>query len=148
MKKYLFLFVIIVSSCHGDYWELGNDYLYCERVIYKQYGDGENQWELPVIMGQVLNFDYDSNFIIAYQVPSRTSFDEQKDFKDFRGKEDSLENKWDEMRSIKKCYWIICKRDGNIYGPLSKWDFEFMCDSLNCTLTLNPQYESKYVPDG
>ena len=37
---FTFLGLLVISGCHGDYWDLGNGYSFCEKGIYKQDEQG------------------------------------------------------------------------------------------------------------
>ena len=96
-----------------------------------------------LIPDDVINFAYDKNYIIAYQIPDSAIYREYyidiyKNFADstIRSQEttDSLETLLDSMLSIKHCYWIICKKDAKVHGPMSKSAFNRRCKKMNIDL--------------
>lgn len=148
MKRVLYIFIYIVlllCGCHDDYWDLGDSYVYDNGYVYlqvdKHYKNHKYYEEL--VPYRVLNFGYDENYIIAYQEPDsaqyrRFSIDIYKDFPDSikqsQVKIDSLESMLDSMLSIKDCYWIICKKDTKVYGPMTKSDFNRKCKKMKINL--------------
>lgn len=64
MKGYLILLITIIvcCNCHGDYWELGRDYIYVNHAIAKQMGDGKYRPLKIIVMDNVINFNYREEF--------------------------------------------------------------------------------------
>lgn len=153
MKRILYVFVFVVLSlygCHDCYLELGDSYVYDNRIIYLQT-DGYYEELVP---DQVLNFDYDKDYIIAYQKPDSAYYREYridicKEFSDstIRSLEklDSLEVLLDSMLYIQDCYWIIRKKDTKVYGPMTKSDFYKKCKKMNITIKMDKRYESEFI---
>lgn len=66
--KHCVIFILIgllVTSCiHGDYWDLGNGYSYCERSICKQ---DEKGVDTLVLFPEIIDYAYNERYIVAYQ---------------------------------------------------------------------------------
>lgn len=135
MKKYYFIIFLlntcaILISCQSVFYtDLGNHYAWLEdRAIVKITGETGNSLYYDVLIRpQVLNCDYDEEFIIAYQVYDGS---EWYDVARTDGENDSLRLQFAELRKIKHCYWIINKETGRILGPLRKNEFEKKCIEL------------------
>ena len=151
MKKIVYLLclsVFLLGGCHGDFCDIGDGFVYTNGEIGKKMsGGGLGYFPFkPLIPDHVMNFDYDSKYIIAYQIPEKDWFNEIKSYAS-QNDLDSLQSLFNKMITILHCYWIIRKQDGRVLGPMNKKEFLIKCDSLNCNLCLNPKYESEYVPD-
>ncbi len=153
MKRILYIFIaLLLCGCHDAYLNLGDSYVYDSRRIHKQIGRGYK----TLIPDQVLNFEYDKNYIIAYQIPDSAFYREfyidiYKEFSDstIRSQKttDSLEVLLDSMLSIEHCYWIIHKKDCKVYGPMTESDFNRKCKKMNITIQMDKRYESRFLPD-
>lgn len=77
----------ILTSCGVFYIDLGNKYAWLEdRVIYKISKETENcLYGNVIIRPQVLNYDYDDQYIIVYQVYDGS------DYYDISAKQDKAE---------------------------------------------------------
>ena len=152
---YAFLFMtLLLCGCHDSYRELGDSYIYESGRIHK-FIDGGKGTVVTLIPDQVLNYEHNKNYIIAYQIPDSAIYREYyidiyKKITDStirsQEKTDSLEALLDSMLNIKHCYWIICKKDAKVYGPMTKAKFKEKCIKMGIGLTLNPKYESQFLP--
>lgn len=135
---------IVMSSCHGDYYDMGDGYIYTNRAIAKSLESGFGYTHIePLIPRKVLNFACDKDFIIAYQKPDRDWFDfEEEDAP--KEKVDSLEQLYNKICEIHNCYWIINKMNGQIYGPLEEKEFNSKLKEMKITIKMNKKYESQY----
>lgn len=120
MKSYLFIAMLfMLSGCTlgelegerdlgGRYYLLG----YGSRsTISRQHSDKSSLYD-DVLMGEIVDYDFDDNFIIAFRLAS-------KEASLYGGGE-----LWDKQRGIDSFqYWIIKKGDTAI-GPLSKLGFQ------------------------
>jgi len=133
-----FLLMMVLCGCHGDYNELGGEYIYTNGEIGKQiHGGGSGYFPYEsLIPNRVLYYNYDDSHIVAYQVPEKEWIEFKKDYVS-KEVADSLQNLFVKMVNIYYCYWIVSKQDGVIYGPLSKTNFIKTCDSLKCRLFLD-----------
>lgn len=149
MKKLLYIIIVIlVYGCHDSHSNLGDSYVYDSRCIYKN-GD---KWLIP---DQVLNYEYDKNYIIAYQKPDSAYFrefyiDYYKSIPDSTlwpslEETDSLEALLDSMLEIKDCYWIIRKADCKLYGPMTETDFYRECRKMKITIMMDKKYEQPFL---
>lgn len=144
MMKKKVIFITLASllfCCHGDYMELGGGYVYANRTIGKEIGDGMSS---VLIEMQVLNYSSDDNYIVAYQVPDDDYMSISENVLP-KEKEDSIRILYDKMRKIHHCYWIVRKSDGMIFGPMEKKEFDRQCKVLNITVEMNPKYEMDFV---
>lgn len=115
-----------------------------------------------VIRAEVLNYDYDDRFIIAYQVySSRTRFyyDSKSNYSDEdtllvqlverNGKvveipqNDSLVAQYRKIKEIKNCYWIIDKETDQVMGPMRKEEFDCRCKALNVKAKMHKFFEQR-----
>lgn len=115
----------IISSCTGVcYDDLGNHYAWVEssRMIIKIQEKTENSlYGDIVIRPQVLNYDYDDNYIIAYQVyDGGLAYDSIQKVEE----KDSLLIQFAKIKEMKHCYWIIDKGTDHVIGPMRKADFD------------------------
>jgi hypothetical protein len=129
---------MLFCSCHGDFNDIGNGYVFSNGEIVKRIRGGGNGYFPfePLIPNQVLSYNYDSRYIVAYQIPEKEWLEFKKSYVS-KEVADSLQILYNNMVNIHHCYWIVCKKDGNIYGPLNKNKYMLMCDSLDCHLSLN-----------
>ena len=136
--------LIVMCSCHGDYYDMGDGYIYTNREIAKCLESGLGYTHIePLIPRKVLNFACDKDYIIAYQKPDRNWFDfEEEDAP--KEKVDSLEQLYSKIYDIHDCYWIIIKKSGQRFGPLEKKEFKKQCKKMGIKLIMDPKYESKY----
>lgn len=89
--------------------------------------------------------EYD-DYILAYQIPyiaecfeiTDGMFDsETRDSVEWIHYRDSV-NQWiDKIRKLKECYWIIQKRTKKVYGPLTKREYDRLCDKLDVKKKVN-----------
>lgn len=130
----------MLCGCHDDYWKLGDSYIYDSGRICMLMDRGYMKIVVP---DQVLNFGFDEHCIIAYQKPDSAYFseyyiDSYKNCSDSTARSqeaaDSLEALLDKMLNIQDCYWIIRKKDANVYGPMTESDFNEQCKKKNITL--------------
>lgn len=107
-----------------------------------------------LVPDQVLNYEFDDNYIIAYQIPDSAYYREYyinayKEYSDstIHSQEttDSLKTLLDKMLSIQDCYWIIRKQDDKVFGPMAESDFNRMCKELNVSIKMDKKYESQFL---
>ena len=113
--KHCVIFILIgllVTSCiHGDYWDLGNGYSYCERSICKQ---DEKGVDTLVLFPEIIDYAYNERYIVAYQKFDPASLDNDTVW---FGKEIKY---YQQMKLQGRTFWIIDKVKDTIYGPLDK----------------------------
>lgn len=134
---------ILFINCHGDYMELGNDYIYSEHTIAKLSGTGQYRYSDIIVMDYVVNFNYDNCYIVAYQRPSRRWIEFRKDYLD-KEELDSIETLYTKICRINHCYWIIRKNDGIVLGPLDKCKYDSLCKKLSVNIQMDSKFESDY----
>ena len=124
MRKIFLLFLVVLfTSCHGDFHELSEKYVYCEYTISKSLSNSrwtEDGKYIPyeVVIGRkVTNYNHDNDFIIVHQVNQHN-------------------------REKVHHYWIIRLADDMIWGPLPKDSFDMKCKEQNVKISLDPRYES------
>lgn len=87
--------------------------------------------------------EYD-DYILAYQIPDidgsyecfvlDSALNNNHKFIHYR---DSV-NQWiDKIRKLKECYWIIQKRTKKVYGPLTKREYDKLCNKLDVEKKVN-----------
>ena len=117
--KHCVIFILIgllVTSCiHGDYWDLGNGYSYCAKLI---------------LFPEIIDYAYNERYIVAYQKFDPASLDndtvwQRKEIRYYQ-----------QMKKQKKVYWVIDKVKDSIYGPLDKSRYGCIVDSLRIQLAL------------
>ena len=130
--KHCVIFILIgllVTSCiHGDYWDLGNGYSFCEKGIYKQNEQGV---DTLVLFPEIIDYAYNERYIVAYQKFDPASLDndtvwQRKEIRYYQ-----------QMKKQKKIYWVIDKVKDTIYGPLDKNRYGCIVDSLRIQLALH-----------
>ena len=149
----IFIFSILMVSCdyifniHGDYVELGNDYVFCNRVIGKVYSR-ENGMVFfnDIVPQQVLNHSQDDNYIVVYQVPYPDGMQAAIDSVRMSQHEiDSIHTLYQKMMDIVDCYWIIRIKDNKVWGPMDYQTYRRMHDELKIEEELDKSYENKYA---
>ena len=121
----------LLTSCLGVFYiDLGNHYAWLEdRIIVKIKEETENSlfYDL-LIRPQVLNYDYDNKFIIAYQIYDGSDWYNSNK----RAEEkDSLFIQFAKLKEMKYCYWIINKETNQVIGPMRKSEFDRKCEELH-----------------
>lgn len=149
MRKYLkvlgiiFLCGVFVSCLGVFYVDLGNSYAWLEdRTIVKITEEKENALYYDLLIRpQVLNYDYDDKFIIAYQV-----YDGSLDYDSIQREEekDSLFAQFELIKKLKYCYWIINKETGKVFGPMKKKDFENRCKIMHIEAKMKQWQEEPF----
>ena len=145
MKKNILLLLFslfIMCSCHDSYSEIGDNYIYMNSIIFEQ---NEETKALEIaVPAQVLNYMFDDDYIIAYQIPDRQIFN---DYLEYRPKNiiDSLERQYGKMCEIHDCYWIVRIKDKRVFGPMTKKDYEGKCRDMRVKIKFDPRYEHKYI---
>ena len=143
----LFLIVVLFASCWNDYPRLGKNYVYCNRIIARTEMHGKSELLFFLITEQVLNYNFNRDYIIAYQIPD-TNYLGSRDLLKARMTEeqrDSLDRQFEEMLRIHDCYWIIRKEDCKVFGPMTKHDFDMICQELVVGIMLDPRYEKDFA---
>ena len=132
--KHCVIFILIgllVTSCiHGDYWDLGNGYSYCERSICKQ---DEKGVDTLVLFPEIIDYAYNERYIVAYQKFDPASLDNDTVW---FGKEIKY---YQQMKLQGRTFWIIDKIKEKIYGPLDKSRYGCIVDSLRIQLALHKE---------
>lgn len=138
-KKFLLLLCIItISGCHGDYAEIDEQYRFVEggiAIVTHRVHDYECIRD--IIPKNVMDYAQDKHYIVVYQEAWSDDDMRQTMIDDLpKEKQDSLEQKFVLMDSIKYCYWIIRKKDSHVYGPMTKTDYQKQCHQLKINLEL------------
>ncbi|WP_276131871.1 DUF3997 domain-containing protein [Polluticoccus soli] len=145
----LIAFSILLVACNmsdsskklsGNYcyrWEGGGD-----KVILRHSGSVRDN-----IYGEVVDYEYNDDFIIAMQRPDFKTHAHYLAFelpgdeieKDIREAESTLRTEpyYIQIFSNKLNYWIISHNHNKTFGPLTKSEFQKLHDSLNIDEDLN-----------
>ena len=134
----------LLTSCLGVFYiDLGNHYAWLEdRIIVKIKEETENSlfYDL-LIRPQVLNYDYDNKFIIAYQIYDGSDWYNSNK----RAEEkDSLFIQFAKLKEMKYCYWIINKETNQVIGPMRKPEFDRKCEELHVKAKMRHFHEKKF----
>jgi hypothetical protein len=92
-----------------------------------------------LIRGQVLNYDYDDKYIIAYQV-----YDKDYHYEPIEER-DSLQALFEKTKKIRYCYWIINKETGKVFGPMKKKEFENRCKVMHIEAKMKQWQEKAFI---
>ena len=142
------LMCYLFTSCVGGvfYIDLGNHYAWLEdRIIYKIKEESEKGLYGDVIIRpQVLNYNYDDQYIIVYQIYDGDDFFYDISAKQDKAEKDSLYAQFDKIKKIKYCYWIINKETDQVIGPLRKDDFDRKCQELHIEIKMHRFHEKKF----
>ena len=142
------LMCYLFTSCVGGvfYIDLGNHYAWLEdRIIYKIKEESEKGLYGDVIIRpQVLNYNYDDQYIIVYQIYDGDDFFYDISAKQDKAEKDSLYALFDKIKKIKYCYWIINKEADQVIGPLRKDDFDRKCQELHIEIKMHRFHEKKF----
>ena len=138
---------ILLTSCLGVFYiDLGNHYAWLEdRIIYKIKEESEKGLYGDVIIRpQVLNYNYDDQYIIVYQIYDGDDFFYDISAKQDKAEKDSLYAQFDKIKEIKYFYWIIDKETDQVIGPLRKDDFDRKCQELHIEIKMHRFHEKKF----
>ena len=138
------LFCSILTSCLGVFYiDLGNRYAWLEdRIIVKIKEETDNSLYYDLLIRpQVLNYDYDNQFIIAYQVYDGSEWYNSNQIAE---EKDSLFIQFAKLKQLKHCYWIINKETGQVMGPMRKSEFERKCKELHVKAKMQHFHEKKF----
>lgn len=147
MNKIIYiLFAFIFISCHDSYVNLGDDYVYMNRSIVKQKKKGDVSEVTFLVTPQVLNFNYDDNYIIAFSLPDKDddvrywiAYGTTSDI------QDSLNMQFEIMKEIGDCYWIIQKKKNKVIGPLTSDEFDRKCREIGVKCKLDSKYKRSFM---
>ena len=138
------LFCYLLTSCLGVFYiDLGNHYAWLEdRIIVKIKEEMENSLSYDLLIRpQVLNYDYDDRFIIAYQIYDGSDWYNSNK----RAEEkDSLFIQFAKLKEMKYCYWIINKETNQVIGPMRKPEFDRKCEELHVKAKMRHFHEKKF----
>ena len=134
----------LLTSCLGVFYiDLGNHYAWLEdRIIVKIKEEKANSlfYDL-LIRPQVLNYDYDDRFIIAYQIYDGSDWYNSNPIAE---EKDSLLIQFATLKEMKYCYWIIDKETDKVMGPMRKNEFERLCKTLQVEAKMRHFHEKKF----
>ena len=134
----------LLTSCLGVFYiDLGNHYAWLEdRIIVKIKEETENSlfYDL-LIRPQVLNYDYDNKFIIAYQIYDGSDWYNSNPIAE---EKDSLLIQFAKLKEMKYCYWIINKETNQVIGPMRKPEFDRKCEELHIKAKMRHFHEKKF----
>lgn len=134
----------LLTSCLGMFYiDLGNHYAWLEdRIIVKIKEETENSlfYDL-LIRPQVLNYDYDNKFIIAYQIYDGSDWYNSNPIAE---EKDSLLIQFAKLKEMKYCYWIINKETNQVIGPMRKPEFDRKCEELHVKAKMRHFHEKKF----
>ena len=134
----------LLTSCLGVFYiDLGNHYAWLEdRIIVKIKEETENSlfYDL-LIRPQVLNYDYDNKFIIAYQIYDGSDWYNSNPISE---EKDSLFIQFAKLKEMKYCYWIINKETNQVIGPMRKPEFDRKCEELHVKAKMRHFHEKKF----
>ena len=144
MEKRLYLLLsiaLLLCGCQGSHWELGDSYIFENGRIDRFIDEARDSMDI-LIPDHVLNFAYDKNYIIAYQIPDNAIYrDYYIDL--YKCPNPTLQSQetpscaeelLNSMLCIQNCYWIIRKKDTKVYGPMTESDFNQKCKKMNIAL--------------
>ena len=133
----------LLISCLGVFYiDLGNHYAWLEdRIIVKIKEETENSLSYDLLIRpQVLNYDYDNKFIIAYQIYDGSDWYNSNPIAE---EKDSLFIQFAKLKEMKHCYWIIDKETDKVMGPMRKNEFERLCKTLQVEAKMRHFHEKK-----
>lgn len=133
----------LLTSCLGVFYiDLGNHYAWLEdRIIVKIKEETENSLSYDLLIRpQVLNYDYDNKFIIAYQIYDGSDWYNSNQIAE---EKDSLFIQFAKLKEMKYCYWIINKETNQVIGPMRKSEFDRKCEELHVKAKMCHFHEKK-----
>lgn len=149
-RRILNIFILFLcsflTSCLGVFYiDLGNHYAWIEsREVVKIAEEKDNAlYYDEIIYPQVLNYNYDDQYIIVYQVYDGSDYYDISAKQD-KAEKDSLYAQFDKIKEIKYCYWIINKETDQVIGPLRKDDFDRKCQELHIEIKMHRFHEKKF----
>ena len=134
----------LLTSCLGVFYiDLGNHYAWLEdRIIVKIKEEKENSLSYDLLIRpQVLNYDYDNKFIIAYQIYDGSDWYNSNPIAE---EKDSLLIQFAKLKEMKHCYWIINKETNQVIGPMRKPEFDRKCEELHVKAKMRHFHEKKF----
>ena len=134
----------LLTSCLGVFYiDLGNHYAWLEdRIIVKIKEEKANSLSYDLLIRpQVLNYDYDDRFIIAYQIYDGSDWYNSNPIAE---EKDSLLIQFAKLKEMKYCYWIINKETNQVIGPMRKPEFDRKCEELHVKAKMRHFHEKKF----
>lgn len=111
---------------------LVGNYVFVDCDICKANDNGSLHIVIP---GEVCDYMYDENYIIAYQRPSFVRADYFWKYDNTIDKDSILSLK-KECKEIKDCYWIINVQNDSVIGPMDKKMFEYKCSVMGMKIKM------------
>ena len=152
-KRYLYIVLLflcwmLMTACGVYYDDLGSHYAWLEsREIVRITEKSEDEESISydeIIRPQVLNYAFDDNFIIAYQVYDESEFYDISLVQD-KIERDSLLNQFSKLKIIKHCYWIINKNTHKVIGPMTQSEFNRRCNVMHIETEMKQFQEQKFI---
>ena len=113
-----------------------------DRIIVKIKEETENSLSYDLLIRpQVLNYDYDNKFIIAYQIYDGSDWYNSNPIAE---EKDSLLIQFAKLKEMKYCYWIINKETNQVIGPMRKPEFDRKCEELHVKAKMRHFHEKKF----
>jgi hypothetical protein len=142
--KTLLILVLLCCCWSCDVVELEDGYYYLNCTIWKKVKvEGKYDASRTIVPKEVLNFNYDNYYIIAYQKPAYDVANKSMRETASQTEKDSLDEQMRKILEIDDCYWIIRKVDCVVWGPMPKSEFEDMCKKKGIKIVLDPKYEQR-----
>lgn len=127
----LFWFCLIPRSS-SPYTDLGNRYVYVDHDICVLDSSGGLTLIVPDVVDDYM---YDEKYVLAHQKPVFIRADYYWEYgKDYD--KDSINQIKRLCKDLKDCYWIICKKDHSVFGPMSYNEYEQKCKVLDVRIKL------------
>lgn len=142
----LYLCCILLSCIDLNYADLGNHYAWMDDATIVKFRGKMNGVFDTIIIPQVLNFDYDDKYIIAYQGCNGKGYYYSSSSLEYENNKDSLLLQIKKMKQMKFCYWIIDKETGKVMGPMRKSEFDQKCKALNVKARMWKINEARFIP--
>lgn len=142
----LLICCIMMAACEVYYDDLGNHYAKLEnREIVRITKESEDALSYDeIIRPQVLNYAYDDKYIIAYQIYDGSEYYDVSPSQD-KKEADSLLSQFSKLKKLKHCFWIINKKTGKVYGPMTRSEFDRQCKVMRVEATMRKFQEEKFV---
>lgn len=140
----LFCCCLLISCTDVFYIDLGNNYAWTDQILVKITEEKNRCLYYDVLIyPQVLNYDYDDKFIVAYQVYDGSP---SYNLDDLTPNRDSLLNQFLKVREIKHCYWIIDKENDLVMGPMPEDEFNRKCKQLHVKAKMRRFFQKRFYP--
>lgn len=128
----LFLWFWLVPRNSSPYIDLGCKYVYVDHDICRLDSTG---CLILIIPDDVDDYMFDNHYVLAHQNPVFIRADYFWEY-GLEYNKDSINNIKRLCNDLHDCYWIICKDNDSVLGPMSYKEYKQKCEILDVKIEL------------